>query len=149
VVVVGYTLPEAHVASRETLLRQPSERVFTALADVEKYPAWRSDVKKVEVLAHGDGMRWREHGGNGVITFEIAERRPSTRLVSRIADTSLPFGGTWTYELVQDPAGTRLKITEHGRVFNPVFRFMSRFVFGHTATMETFLADLERHLQHG
>jgi hypothetical protein len=72
----------------------------------------------------------------------VTERQPPRRLVTRIADQSLPFGGTWTYELTPAGSGTRLTITEHGTVFNPVFRFMSRFVFGHAATIERFLKDI-------
>lgn len=146
VVAVGYALPQAHVASREKVIAQPPERIYRALTEVEKYPGWRSDVQKVDVLSQGPVTRWREHGSNGAITFEMAEHQPPARLVSRIADTSLAFGGTWTYELSGQSQGTRLKITEQGEVYNPVFRFMSRFVFGHAATMEKFLADLEKHL---
>ncbi len=43
-----------------------------------------------------------------------------------------------------DNTGTRLTITENGEVYNPIFRFMSRFVFGHTATMDQFLSDLKK-----
>ena len=91
-----------------------------------------------------DPPRWVEHGSNGDIAFESVERDPPRRLVTRIADRSLPFGGTWTYELTPAGSGTRLRITEHGEVFNPVFRFMSRFVFGHTATIDRFLKDVVR-----
>ena len=35
-----------------------------------------------------------------------------------------------------------LQITEDGQVHNPIFRFMSRFVFGYTATIDGFLKDL-------
>ena len=146
VIAVGYALPQAHVTSREKVIAQPPERIYRALTDVEKYPGWRSDVQKVDVLSQGQATRWREHGSHGAITFELAEQQPPGRLVSRIADTSLAFGGTWTYELSGQGQTTRLRITEHGEVFNPVFRFMARFVFGHTATMERFLADLEKHL---
>jgi uncharacterized protein YndB with AHSA1/START domain len=146
VVAVGYALPQSHVASRETVIAQPPERIYRALTEVERYPGWRSDVQKVDVLSQGPAARWREHGSNGTITFEVAEHQAPARLVSRIADRSLPFGGTWTYELSGQGQGTRLKITEHGEVYNPVFRFMSRFVFGHTATMDRFLSDLTRHL---
>ena len=38
--------------------------------------------------------------------------------------------------------GSDLTITEDGEVHNVIFRFMSRFVFGHTATMDTFLNHL-------
>jgi len=66
--------------------------------------------------------------------------------VTRIADPKLPFGGTWTYELSPAPERTSLRITEDGEVRNPVLRFVSRFVLGHTATIDRYLADLGRHV---
>jgi hypothetical protein len=66
------------------------------------------------------------------------------QFVSRIADPNLPFGGTWTIDLKPEGAGTRVTITEHGEVYNPIFRFMSRFVFGHTATIDAYLTALQR-----
>jgi hypothetical protein len=145
VVVVGYLLPVAHVASRGATFRVPPDRVFAAVTEVAKFPEWRTDVKTVEILSEKP-LRWREDGSNGVITFEVQERRPPTRLVTRIADPSLPFGGSWTYELTPADGGTRLTITEHGEVYNPVFRFMSRFVFGHAGTIEAFLTALTKRL---
>jgi uncharacterized protein YndB with AHSA1/START domain len=142
VAAAGYALPQGHVASRDRTIDVTPERLFGVLQDVEKYPDWRSDVKSVEVLARAPVLRWREHGSNGAITFEVQESDAPKRMVSRIADTSLAFGGTWTYVLQRDGNGTRLSITENGEVYNPVFRFMSRFVFGHTATMEKYLSDL-------
>lgn len=144
VVVTGYLLPVGHTASRETTLEPGPERVFDLLTDVEAYPRWRSDVRTVDVLSRDSPRRWIEHGSNGDITFEVAESHPPRRLISRIADRSLPFGGTWTYELEREGTGTRLIVTERGEVFNPVFRFMSRFIFGHTATIDRFLRDLRR-----
>ena len=146
IVLTGYALPVAHVASRSAMFPQPPDRVYAALTDIASYPQWRSDVESVEVLSTAPPKRWREHGGNGDITFEVAGAQPPTRLVTRIADRELPFGGTWTYELTPEGTGTRLTITEHGEVYNPIFRFMSRFVFGHTATMDRFLDDLKKQL---
>ncbi|HSR42141.1 MAG TPA: SRPBCC family protein, partial [Longimicrobiales bacterium] len=86
----------------------------------------------------------------GTMTIETVEAEVPTRLVTRIADEDLPFGGTWTYEL--EPTGdgrTRVTITEDGEVYNPVFRFMARFVFGHTATMDTYLDGLEARMGPG
>ena len=146
VVAIGYALPVAHVASREAALPAAPGQVFAALQDVDRYASWRSDVKSVEVLARAPQLRWKETGSNGEITFEIEEQDVPRRLVTRIADRSLPFGGSWTYVLTPSGTGTQLTITEHGEVYNPLFRFMSRFVFGHTATIETYLRDLQRHL---
>ena len=35
-----------------------------------------------------------------------------------------------------------MQITEQGEVYNPVFRFVSRFIMGHTATASAFLTSL-------
>ena len=147
VVAVGYLLPVAHVASREATLDRDPGDVFAAIADVTRYPEWRADVRSVEVLSSSP-LRWREHGRNGDITFVVSESASPSRLVSRIDDTSLAFGGTWTYELTPVGRATSLRITERGAVYNPVFRFMSRFVFGHTATIDAYLAALGAHVEH-
>lgn len=143
VIVVGYALPVAHVATREATIPAPPDKVFAAIADVDRYAAWRADVASVDVVSRAPALRWVETDRRGdKIAFEVVESQPPLKRVTRIADPSLPFGGTWTYELRADGAGTLVVITEHGEVYNPVFRFMSRFVFGHTSTMETFLNEL-------
>ena len=145
-IAIGYALPISHVATRETRLAAPPERVFSVLRDVEKFPTWRSDVKSVEVVATTPALRWRERGDNDII-FEMETVEPPGRIVTRIVDKTLPFGGSWTYELSPQDGGTRLVITENGEVYNPLFRFMSRFVFGHTATIQKYLDDLGRYLR--
>jgi hypothetical protein len=77
-----------------------------------------------------------------IITMEQMEAIPAKRLVGRISDKSLPFGGGWTYELQPLDGGTRLTITETGIVRNPIFRFVSRFVMGHSATLDKYLTFL-------
>jgi len=72
------------------------------------------------------------------------EAEPDRRIVARIADTSQGFGGTWTYEIEPAGAGATLTITEEGEVYNALFRFTSRFVFGHYSTMETYARSLGR-----
>lgn len=145
VVGVGYALPQSHIASRTISLPAPPDDVFGAIWSVDRYPNWRADVQRVEVLSL-EPLRWRELSGGDWITFEVAEsRRPEFHSV-RIADPELPFGGTWTYELTPEGSGTRLTITERGEVYNPVFRFMSRFVFGHTASLDRFAESLRAHL---
>jgi uncharacterized protein YndB with AHSA1/START domain len=147
VVGVGAALPRAHVASRAARLPAPPERVWALLTDVAAYPRWRGDVTAVELLPPRDGRAaWRETSRHGKITFETTEADPPRRLVSRIADAGLPFGGAWEYQLTPDGVGTRIVVTERGEVYNPVFRFVSRFVMGHTATIDAFLRALGRAL---
>jgi hypothetical protein len=148
VVGIGYALPQGHVETREVTVPAPAEKVFALISTPADYPKWRSDVDSVEVLPpEGGKERFRELGDNGPLLMRVDERVPGSRLVTVIADSTLPFGGKWTYELTPSGTGTTLRITEDGQVYNPVFRFMSRFVFGHAATMEKYLADAEKALQ--
>ena len=120
------------------------ERVWAAITDVDAFPQWRADVSRVERDA-GAGT-WIEHGSNGRLTFAVERAEPPRTLVTRIADRSLPFGGTWTYEIEPAGGGSVLTITEQGEIYNPVFRFMSRFVFGYESTMKSYLSSLTTRL---
>jgi polyketide cyclase/dehydrase/lipid transport protein len=145
IVVIGYALPVRHRASRSAHFAAAPGTLFATIADVERYPTWRSDVKRVELVPNGAGpQRFREIGSNGTILYEIDRREPDHLFVTRIADPGLPFGGTWTQELTPSADGTTLSITEDGEVRNPIFRFVSRFILGHTGTMDHYLADLGR-----
>lgn len=145
VALVGALLPKGHVASRSARYTQLPEAVWAAITDYTAFPSWRTDVKSVERLPDQNGhMVWKENGKNGPLPLEVVESNPPARLVLKIADPSLPFGGTWTYDIKPDGAGCRLTITERGAVSNPIFRFMSRFVFRQTATMESYLKALGR-----
>jgi hypothetical protein len=145
VALVGALLPRAHVATRmATYARQPAD-LHAVVRDVAAAPAWRSDLKAVELLPPRDGRpAWRETTGHGAIAFVVLEEKPGERRVTKIADDALPFGGTWTFEFAPAGSGGSLRITEHGQVKNVIFRFLARFVFGHTRTMETYLRDLGR-----
>jgi uncharacterized protein YndB with AHSA1/START domain len=143
VVVVGYLLPVKHVASVTAQVPATPEQVWQALTDVAAYPTWRGDVTSVEMLPADTGhVAWREKGKNGDISFTIEEAERPRRLRTRITDKSLPFGGAWEYEITPDGSGSRVRITERGEVYNPVFRFVSRFIMGHTATASAYLKAL-------
>jgi hypothetical protein len=151
--LAGLALPAAHVASRSVSITRLPAEVWRALTDRASQPEWRRDLRRLEPLPDADGSpSFREHSRHGVITFVIDESiAPASgrdgRLVTRIADDTLPFGGRWIHEVAEQAGGgTRVTITEEGLVKNPVFRFLSRFVFGHTASIDAFLRDLAAHL---
>jgi uncharacterized protein YndB with AHSA1/START domain len=143
VCAIGYMLPKSHVASVTAHFAAPPDSIWTSLTDVPAFPTWRPGLSRVELLPDENGQRgWREVGKNDVVSYRVVESVAPRRLVTRIADQNLPYGGSWTYELAPDGAGTRLTITENGEVYNPVFRFVSRFVLGYTSTMESVLRAL-------
>ena len=141
--VIGYTLPRSHVASASARFAAPPDSLWTSLTDVPAFPKWRPGVARVELLPDENGQRgWREFGKHDAVTYRVVESVAPRRLVARIADQNLPFGGSWTYDLAPDGSGSHLTITEHGEVYNPIFRFVSRFIVGHTSTMEAVLRAL-------
>lgn len=147
VLVVGWLTPRDHVVSRSLVVSEPPEVVFDVVTDWSGTAAWRPDVKSVEMLAGEPGeTRWREETDDGAITFEEVERDRPRRVVVRIADPDLPFGGTWTWELAPEGKGTRVTVTENGEVKNPAFRFFARFVFGYHTTLERYLQALDEKL---
>jgi hypothetical protein len=143
VALVGAMLPKAHTASRTARIALPPDALYTLLSDVNRYAAWRKDVKAVERLPDREGRpAWVEDVSGTRIPLYFERMDPPSLLVARIADPTLPFGGTWTYRIAAAPGGSDLTITEDGEVYNVIFRFMSRFVFGHHATIDTFIKHL-------
>jgi uncharacterized protein YndB with AHSA1/START domain len=144
VTAIGWLLPVGHVASRTATLAVPPEKVFDIVSRVDAYHTWWSEVSRVEMLPSADGRtRFRQETSTGGVVMEVTEKVPPSRFVTRIADPDQPFGGTWTWEISPEGSGTKLTITERGEVYNPLFRFMARFVFGYTGTMESVLAALQ------
>jgi hypothetical protein len=113
---LGSFLPVDHIAVRSEWFALRPERLWQlALAEVE---------------AQNDG------------TYTIARREEPHVLVTELAPGKKPFDGTWTYEFLPAASGTTLRITETGNVHPPFFRFVSRYVLGHTRSLDDFLAGL-------
>ena len=76
----------------------------------------------------------------------LAPWDPPKHLVTRILDENLPYGGRWEFDIAPEGQNdSRVTITERGWVSNPLFRFVSRFVVGHTSSLEAYLRALGKH----
>jgi hypothetical protein len=141
IVVIGFTLPKRHLVSRSASYRVPPEKLYALIAGPQD---WRPDIRHWEAVPNSDGLELtRETSNHGeTITYEVLDRTPPTSLKRRIATKNLPYSGTWTYSLESAGEITTIRITEDGEVYNPVFRFMSRFVLGQTRTMDAYLQSL-------
>lgn len=145
ITLVGWLLPKEHSVTLEARFHQPPDSIWKAITDIEAMPAWRQGLKSVKRLPDKNGLpAWVETSDSGTIPFETIVSEPPAKLVVRIADPKLPFGGTWTYEITPAAGGCALRIREDGEVYNPVFRFLTRFVFGYSGTIETYLKSLAR-----
>ena len=62
IAAIGSRLPKAHHASKTARFPVPPETLYAVISDVERYPEWRQDVKRVERLPDRDGRpAWIEH----------------------------------------------------------------------------------------
>lgn len=141
VVAIGALLPKRHVASRSASYRATPDQLFSLISGPQN---WRPDVVHCESLPDTSGRDLqRETTRDGqTITYELLERTPPLSIKRRIATEKLPYSGTWTFSLQPHDGLTTVRITEDAEVYNPVFRFMSRFVLGYTGTMDRYLRAL-------
>ena len=117
IAAIGATLPRDHVASRSLVLQRPADEVWVAIMQAT--------------------------AGSGV-PVDVLESDPPRRQVTRIKETEKMFGGTWTITITPSPTGSTLTIKEDGWVGNPIFRFVSRYVMGHHATMDGMLKEVAK-----
>jgi len=139
VLAIGWMLPVKHYCARSAVFKQPPEAVWALVTNLAEYPAWRKDVRSVEILSAANPLRWRESGAERPLTFEVVQADPMRRWGTRIVDQGLPFGGGWIFDLVPEGAGCRLTIREEGEVYNVFFRFIARFVIGYHRALEAYL----------
>ena len=57
-----------------------------------------------------------------------------------------PSAGPGRMRIAPTASGSTLTITEHGEIYNPVFRFVARYVQGYTATIDNYLRALHAKL---
>lgn len=142
VIVVGALLPKHHVATRTATFKATPDQLFQFISGSQD---WRTDLKSYQAFEEGGREMRREISKNGqTLTMETVESQPPWLLKNRIADKNLPFGGFWTFRVEPRNDGCSLTITEDGEVYNPVFRFVSRFVIGHTRTIDNYLLMLNK-----
>lgn len=145
VLLVGSLLPRSHSASAAITIPEMRDSVWSAVRNFGAYDDWWPQAVSVERRSDGDREIWLQRDTHDqTLPIEVVDSEPPRWLVTRIADPSLPFGGTWTYQLETTSTGTRLTLTESGEIYNPIFRFLARFVFGYHANIESYLTALAR-----
>jgi hypothetical protein len=142
VALVGAGLPVRHHATRKAHLRVSPAALYAVIAGP---PDWRSGVKHFGALPDNGNRRqwWEEDSNRQKISYEVVEEIPARKLVVRIADRNLPFGGTWSYDIAPGAdGGSELRISEDGEIYNVIYRFVSCFFLGYTGSIEGYFRDL-------
>jgi hypothetical protein len=115
-ILIGSLLPVAHHVTKSRIFAVPRQQLWDmAIANFHRT-------------------------NNG--SYAIVEQQQPERLVTGIVKKGLPFGGRWTFEFASANGGTKLTITENGEIYNPFFRFVSRFILGYEGSIDAFFAAL-------
>jgi len=145
IAVIGALIPREHVATSTVTLRQPVDSVWKVVRDLGGVTGWWPEIRQAERLPDREGREtWRQKMKNGFdMPLIVLESQPPRRLVTKIdSPAGAPFGGSWTYEIAPAGGGSRVSVTESGWIANPIFRFMSRVVFGYYGTLDGYLRRL-------
>ena len=149
---IGTSLPIDHHAVCSTTYETRQATLFAAVDNDDASVQWRPEIKRaVLVSGRGPTAVWREtdsHGGEMTYrTTAYAYGNALARTIDYVP--GMPFAGTWTYDFYPQKlpeqisrGATIVAITEDGRIYNPFFRFLARYVFGYTQSMVTYLEDL-------
>jgi hypothetical protein len=138
--LAGSMIDRNHKATSTIELRATPAQVWTALTDWRQFQTWRKDLKAVVAFTAPDGKPgWVETSKWGRMPLVTEQAEAERLFVTRIADDTLPFGGTWTHRLEALPGGgTRLSSTEDGFVKPAFFRLMAKVVFGYHKTLNDY-----------
>jgi hypothetical protein len=152
VVIVGAMLPQSHVAVSSAQFSKPAADMFRTITDVATAASWRKDVDRIEMLPpNGNRIAWREVSKGDVVNYEgeiVRAPEPGVpgRFISRIVSKDLPYGGEWIIDVSINGNASVVTVTENGEVYNPIFRFVSKYVMGHSATIDGYLRALGTHV---
>ena len=142
IVVVGILLPPSRTGGASRIIDAPRHEVIAAMIDVEGQPAWRSGVAAIEL--HGE--RWTEVTSRGErIRFQWTETG-TDRLALRF-ESDRGYSGEWRASLRDEGSGTAIDVEEQARIQNPIGRIMARLLFDPAAFSQTYLAELQSHLE--
>jgi uncharacterized protein YndB with AHSA1/START domain len=142
----GMLLPKAHSVTRSATVAAPPDKVWGLVADFANEAKWNGAIKSSTRGSDKDGHEvWvtvDKRGGK--LPLETVEVVAGQKLVRRIADPKLPYGGKWTITLAPDGGGTLVSVTEDGEVYNPIFRFIARTFMDEAATVNAYLNGLTK-----
>lgn len=137
---VGLCLPRRHTAMISAVIPAPVEQVWGRITTVAEFPRWRKDMTSIQIV---NDSEWVEVAGKMRIPMKMSSRDLMKRMVAVINSNDLPFGGEWVYELQSSGGSTQVTITENGEVRQPVYRFVSQFIIGRTATLKKYISSLQ------
>lgn len=157
--VASALLPETRTRSASARVEASQREVWSLLARVQDYPAWRPTVERVLPLAPSDGPVRRVPGSDGEperppagwveedplgsrLRVRVVEAEPRRRLVLRVRENWPSYRGRRVIRLERERGGTRIFVGQRGSVGNPVFRVADRYLAAESREPRTLVDEL-------
>lgn len=139
--LIGSLMDVKHVATIERKLKMGSDETWIVLTNYKEYTSWRNGIKELTIDSTNHWTEKNSHGDNVSYQLEVVDDKRT--FITRIINKDLAYGGYWEFSISPLQDGCLVKITENGEVFNPIFRFMAKYFFGHETTLKNYMRDLE------
>jgi len=130
--IIGRMLPVKHTASQTRSFQSSVDDVWKVASNMNEWKAWRSDLKKLEITSDSTFKA-------DDVEYSVSNAVPGRSFTTTIITKDLPYGGSWHYAFEKDGHGCKLTVVEMGEVYNPLFRSLSKFVFGHEGNLKAYM----------
>jgi hypothetical protein len=143
--LIGSLMNVKHVATIEREFKKVDvAAILAAITNYKEYASWRSGIKELTVDSLNHWTEKNSHGDKVSYRLEVIDEKG--KLITRILNKDLDYGGFWEFTITPVDDGCSMKIVENGEVYNPLFRFMAKYIFGHETTLKNYMNDLEAKL---
>lgn len=142
-VVPGLFIDQRHVSVRTASYPVPQAEVWEAITDWGSTPIWRNDVDGIEIIHQSGTTVFIETRPDGPMRYRVETLEAPERVATKIDDESLPFGGTWTFDLAPTrDGGTEVILTERGEIYSAPMRTFAALFMDFSESQDQYLRDL-------
>jgi hypothetical protein len=140
--LIGSLMNVKHVATiQREFKKTSSNEILSLITNYKEYASWRSGIKELTVDSVNHWTEKNSHGDKVSYRLEMGDEKG--KLMTRILNKDLTYGGFWEFTITTMDDGCSVKIVENGEVYNPLFRFMAKYIFGHETTLKNYMNDLD------
>ncbi len=143
--VGGLLVPPRFSASRVLQLRASPESVWSLVADPAGYSVWRDAVTSVDIDGRAP-LRWREFGDDGASAFEASAVNAPHQFAAHSLDDGDTRRTARVFLLTPHDDGTRIELTEHLVISNPLARFLRQYVIRRSRSLDVLARELAHSL---
>ena len=126
-----------------------ADQIMQMLADVETYPQWKKNLKKIEILKKNeDVILFREHYFTKKITYELNRYSDKMMLTLNLVKADFPLQCNWVFQCKNTVGhdGCELEISEHQKILSFWAKGVVYFI-GHDYILHELIRNIRKSVQ--